>query len=396
MAMPRRLKFGIFMAPFHRLGENPTLSLQRDLELIQLLDRLDYDEAWIGEHHSAGWEIISSPEVFIAHALAQTKHIRLGTGVVSLPYHNPYMVADRMVLLDHLGRGRAMLGVGPGALPSDAYQLRLNPPRQRPQMDEALGVIMRLLRGEVVTHQSDWIDLREARLQLAPYSDPLFPVAVASTLSPAGPATAGKHGVGLISLSTFMPMGTTVAGQWTIAEQAASEAGQTIDRRDWRLMLPIYLAETREQAYRDVSLGAYAFQKEYFDQTLGRPLQYDGPPESFAEAMASVGGAIIGTPDDAVQAIKQLQELSGGFGGLLGLAHEWAPTAKVHHSFELLARYVAPHFQGSLEPLTAANRWSHENRELLNRNEVGGVVGAFKALNQPVPEVVHGIAPVEQ
>ncbi|MHB8575529.1 MAG: LLM class flavin-dependent oxidoreductase, partial [Dehalococcoidia bacterium] len=228
MTMPRRLKFGIFMAPFHRVGENPTLSLQRDLELIQLLDRLDIDEAWIGEHHSAGWEIIASPEVFIAHALALTKHIHLGTGVISLPYHNPYMVADRMVLLDHLGRGRVMLGVGPGALPSDAYQLRLTPQRQRPQMDEALGIIMRLLHGETVTYQSDWIDLRESRLQLAPYSDPLFPVSVASTLSPAGPATAGKHGVGLISLSTFMPMNTTVAHQWELAEAAAAEHGKLI------------------------------------------------------------------------------------------------------------------------------------------------------------------------
>ncbi|MHB8576359.1 MAG: hypothetical protein ACYDCQ_13620, partial [Dehalococcoidia bacterium] len=165
-----------------------------------------------------------------------------------------------------------------------------------------------------------------------------------------------------------------------------------IDRRDWRLMLPIYLAETREEAYRDVSLGAYAFQKEYFDNTLGRPLAYDGPPESFAEVMAASGGAIIGTPDDAIAAIRKLVDLSGGFGGLLGLAHEWAPTAKVHHSFELFARYVAPHFQGSIETTTAAQRWSSDNRALLNANEVGGVVAAFRALDQAVPEVVHGFA----
>src|SRR5207302_8466073 len=102
MAMPRRLRFGIFMAPFHRMGENPTLARQRDLELLQLLDRLDYDEAWICERHPAGWEIIASPEVFIAHALALTKHIKLGSVVVSLPYHNPHMLADRLLLRDHL------------------------------------------------------------------------------------------------------------------------------------------------------------------------------------------------------------------------------------------------------------------------------------------------------
>ena len=84
--LPDRMKFGIFLAPFHWKDENPTLSLQRDLELVEYLDHLGYDEAWIGEHHSAGWEIIASPEVFIAAAAERTKHIRLGTGVTSLPY----------------------------------------------------------------------------------------------------------------------------------------------------------------------------------------------------------------------------------------------------------------------------------------------------------------------
>src|ERR671915_2473881 len=108
------MKFGIFLAPFHPTGQNPTLALERDLELIQHLDRLGFDEAWIGEHHSAGFEIIASPEVFIAVAAERTRHIKLGTGVSSLPYHHPLMVANRMILLDHLTRGRVMLGVGPG------------------------------------------------------------------------------------------------------------------------------------------------------------------------------------------------------------------------------------------------------------------------------------------
>jgi len=121
------LRSGIFLAPFHDLPENPTLALERDMELLQLLDRLNYHEAWIGEHHSGGFEIIGSPEIFIAAAAERTRHIRLGTGVVSLPYHNPFMVADRMVQLDHMTRGRAMLGCGPGALTSDAYMLGIEP-----------------------------------------------------------------------------------------------------------------------------------------------------------------------------------------------------------------------------------------------------------------------------
>ena len=149
MTLPARLKFGIFMAPFHRLGEDPTLAIDRDLELIQWLDHLGFDEAWIGEHHSAGWETIASPELFIATAAERTRHIKLGTGVTSLPYHHPLMVANRMILLDHLTKGRAMLGVGPGALGTDAYMLGIDPLAQRLRMDESLGIIMRFatIRG---------------------------------------------------------------------------------------------------------------------------------------------------------------------------------------------------------------------------------------------------------
>ena len=183
----RGLNFGIFLAPFHRLGENPTLSMERDVELLQWLDHLGYDEAWIGEHHSAGWETIASPELIIAAAAEKTKYIRLGSGVTSLPYHHPFMVAQRWVQLDHMTRGRAMLGCGPGALTSDAYMLGIEPTTQRPRMLEAMDAIMRLLKCEErVTIKSDWFEMHDAKLHLAPYSDPHFEIAVASTITPFG------------------------------------------------------------------------------------------------------------------------------------------------------------------------------------------------------------------
>ncbi len=194
MALPQRMKFGVFLAPFHRVGDNPTVGFERDLELLQWLDNLGFDEAWIGEHHSAGWETIASPEVFIAAAAERTKHINLGTGVISLPYHHSLMVANRMVLLDHLTRGRVMMGVGPGSLVSDAYMLGIDPPTQRQRMDEALGVIMRLLtETEPVTYEAEWFTLKEALIHLRPYTQPHFPIAVASAQSPSGMVVAGKH-----------------------------------------------------------------------------------------------------------------------------------------------------------------------------------------------------------
>ena len=182
------MRFGIFLAPFHPVGQNPTLALERDLELIEWLDALGYDEAWIGEHHSAGYEIIASPEVFIATAAARTTHIKLGTGVSSLPYHHPLMLADRIVLLDHLTKGRTMFGVGPGALPSDAYMMGIPTDKQRERMEEALDIMLRLFRGERVSYECEWFTLRDAALQLLPYSD--FDIAVAAQVSPSGPRCA--------------------------------------------------------------------------------------------------------------------------------------------------------------------------------------------------------------
>ena len=138
----RGLRFGVFLAPFHRVGDNPTLALARDLELVTALDALGYDEAWIGEHHSAGWELIAAPELIIAAAAEKTRHIKLGSGVTSLPYHHPFLVAQRWVQLDHMTRGRAMLGCGPGALTSDAYMLGIQPATQRPRMLQSMDAIM--------------------------------------------------------------------------------------------------------------------------------------------------------------------------------------------------------------------------------------------------------------
>src|SRR5579859_6021099 len=252
-----RLRFGIFMAPFHPAGENPTLALQRDLDLIEHLDRLGWDEAWIGEHHSAGSEIIASPEIFIATAAERTRHIKLGTGVVSVSYHNPLWVAERAVLLDHLTRGRFMLGLGPGSLPTDAAMVGLDQSRTRELLAQGVDIIMQLLTtDEPVTIKNDRWDLREARLHLRPYSDPLFDVAVAAVASPAGPQIAGQHGIGLLSVGATQAAGfDALALHWNVMEERVDTYHTTVDRSSWRLVGLMHIAETREQAYRDVEYG---------------------------------------------------------------------------------------------------------------------------------------------
>ena len=303
------MKFGIFLAPFHRIGENPTLALGRDMELIEWLDTLGYDEVWVGEHHSAGWELIAAPEVFIAAAAERTRHIMLGSGVTSLPYHHPLMVANRFVLLDHMTRGRAMLGCGPGALVSDAYMMGIEPVTQRPRMDEALEAIMLLLRcEEPVTMKTDWFELREARLHLAPYTDPHFPIAVASTITPFGMVTAGKHGIGVLSIGAGLPGGPeALGGQWKIAEETAAQYGKRMDRKDWRIVVNVHVAEDDERALREVQRAERHETITYFEETLGRP---PGRSDDPLREGVRMGSTLVGSPEIVIRGIERLQGYS--------------------------------------------------------------------------------------
>ncbi|MGE3511628.1 MAG: LLM class flavin-dependent oxidoreductase [Vicinamibacterales bacterium] len=350
------MKFGIFMAPFHAPGHNPTLSLESDLDLIVHLDRLGFDEAWIGEHHSAGSEIIASPELFIMAAAERTRHIRLGTGVVSLPYHNPLWVAERMVLLDHLTRGRVMLGVGPGALPTDAAMLGLSPPQMRPLLEEYLPILLHLLRrDDPISHESARLTLRDARLHLRPYSDPLFDLAVAAVASPSGARLAGRYGLGLLSLGATVAVGMDVlAHHWSIQEEEAARHGQVADRRKWRLVGLMHLAETEAQARADVTYGIEHWFRYFQDVAAFPQMAVLGSRLDEMIDFVNSGLGVVGTPDRMVEQIRRLDAQSnGGFGVYLILAHNWANPEATRKSFELFARHVVPQVRSSAHQLQA-------------------------------------------
>jgi limonene 1,2-monooxygenase len=373
--MPARwpLRFGVFFAPFHPCGQNPTLALEYDLDRAVALDKLGFDEVWFGEHHSGGYELIGCPEIFIAAAAERTKHIKLGTGVTSLPYHHPWLVADRWVLLDHLTRGRCIFGAGPGALPTDAHIMGIEPVEQRRMMEESLDAILALFRGEEpVTRETDWFTMREARLQMRPYTSPHPEVAVAAMVTPSGPRLAGAQGLSLLSLSLQVPGGFAAVGEaWNVVtEQAERHGRRELDRRTWRILGPMHLAETREQAMEDCTYGLADF-ANYFGGGAGFvPLaaRVDGAPRSpreYVEAYAETGNVVIGTPDDAIAFIEGLLEQSGGFGTFLLLGHDWANPERTFNSYRLFAREVMPHFQNQLAAPAASHEWATAKRSEL-------------------------------
>jgi limonene 1,2-monooxygenase len=358
------MRFGIFLAPFHETGENPTLAMRRDLELIDHLDRLGFEEAWIGEHHSGGLEIIASPEVFIAAAAERTRYIKLGTGVASLPYHHPLVLADRMIQLDHQTRGRAMFGVGAGALPSDVYMMGRDPMRVRGMMEESLDAIMPLLRGEIVSATTDWFTLREARCQLPGYTRPHLDVAVAVTTSPAGAKLAGKHGVGVLSISATTEKGfEALATTWEAWSTVARQNAKSVHRSAWRLVSPVHIAETREQARANMRFGLQQWVR-YFNRVGALPVSTTGQGslDEDIDAMLASGLAVIGTPEDLIGQLERLWEKSGGFGCWLDFAHNWADVEATRRSYELIARFVVPHLRRANQQRIDALEWAASNR----------------------------------
>ena len=323
------MDFGIFMAPFHPVGQNPTLALERDLELIQLLDRLGFDEAWVGEHHSAGYEIIASPEVFIGIAAERTKHIKLGTGVSSLPYHHPLMLADRMV---HARPPHPRAHDARVSVPASSRRTRTCSASPRTRSGRAWRSRSTRSWRCCAARPSRWRRTASSCATRAcsckPYSDPCFDIAVAASFSPTGARAAGKHGIGMLSVAATAKQGMDLLGHhWNLWEEIALENGHIADRSKWRLVGPMHLAETREQAEKEVEYGIAQFSK-YFTHVLpAGPVQGDTPKE-IIENNKAAGFAVIGTPDDAIAKIDELVESSnGGFGGFMLFGHDWATPA---------------------------------------------------------------------
>lgn len=347
------LRFGVQLFPYHKPWIDPTTQFEDDIRLIEHLDRLGYDEVFVGEHHSTGWQNIGAPELLIAAAAGRTRSITFGTGVSSLPYHHPFILADRIVLLSHLLKGRFIWGIGAGSLAQDAHIIGVDPLEQRRMTEEALEAILALLAYDgPVTRKTDWFEINDAQLHLRPYNGTLD-IRVASQMSPSGPRLAGKYGVGLFQ---FGVMGAEdanpIADTWAIAEETAAAHGKTVDRRRWSALHLMHIAETEEKAREQVRWGLQDWVR-YMSNIL--PLA-ETDPDDFDGLVDEVNKSIfvIGTPEMARKRIETIQEKSGGVGSIVIGNTEIGNVQDTRDSYELLAREVFPHFTGQTKVRTDA------------------------------------------
>ncbi|MBM4298833.1 MAG: LLM class flavin-dependent oxidoreductase, partial [Deltaproteobacteria bacterium] len=298
-----------------------------------------------------GWETMPAPEMALAKASAHAHRVRLGTSVISVPFHHPYYVAERMAFLDHLTRGRAILGVGPCALVTDKILFGLPTEKLYPMMAESVDIIVRLLESpDPIDYDGQFWKFKQMRLQLRSYQEPRMPLAIASSGNAISLELAGKYGMLFLS-----PAGKNIRNnqskseQWKKVEAIAAKHGTPTSRDNWRVATCVYLAESKEEAWRDVE-ASIGRDMKYF-AAIGLKAPYESYPGQPLSEITPRSGAdrrdwIIGTPDEAIAEITRMQAELGGFGGLMLTTHEWVGTDKMRRSYELFARYVMPHFRG--------------------------------------------------
>ncbi len=353
------MKVGKFMMPLHPPEKDRTQTFEEDAECILLADELGFSEAWIGQHHTAGWEPIPSNDVFIANMLPQTENIRLGTGVTIITQHHPANIAVRLAYLDHLAKGRFNVGFGQGGVPTDWGLFDLPDPRAQGLMTlEAMDIVLKLWQEEAPFEFKGeyWnvkIDRKVPELGLGqllrPYQQPHPPIAMSIVKENSMAAsTAGQRGFIPISINMAPPH--KVKRQWELYCGGAAEGGQPEpDRSIWRISRSIFVGESDEEAREHALNGPFIGSLLYLRGMLALAGMLDLPkqnpemPDEAVDADYLIDNiAIVGSVDTVTRKLQDLYEVTGGFGTVLMIAHDWDDKARMRRSMELMAREVIP------------------------------------------------------
>ncbi len=350
------MRFGFFAMPEHFPWENWTLAYDRDIARMVKAEQLGFEEFWIGEHHSGGYEPVPMPELMIAKASAVTSRILLGTGVINLPYHDPFLVAERMAFLDHLTHGRLLYGFGGGGLPSDRNLLELDAQEASPRMLEALEIIERVLHArEPISHNGTFWQFNDRRLQVPPFqSKP--PMAIAGLTGTHNFALCGERG--FIPLSVYFSPShiennegvPDLVDHGNALDAGAIKAGRdpVLARAQWRITREDYVAESKAAAFAEIREGVEHSYKYLLGLGLGALMKRNTAMHDSAltfEWMVENIPWIVGSPGECIDQIRQLREQVGEFGTLLINCRDWVAEERFHRSMELFARQVMPAFR---------------------------------------------------
>jgi alkanesulfonate monooxygenase SsuD/methylene tetrahydromethanopterin reductase-like flavin-dependent oxidoreductase (luciferase family) len=370
------MQLGMFMQPVHDPARDYGEVLQQDRETIILADRLGFAECWIGEHVTATTEPITSPLIFLASLIGETRRIKLGTGVFCLAIKHPAIVAAEAAMFDHLAKGRFQMGIGPGGLSSDMDLFNIGADVNRGEMvKESIGAILKIWSGAppyeikgkfwdiAITDMSRAAEFGVGHI-VKPYQKPHPPLAV-SIMSPDSMSAfiAGMHGwIPISGASLVQPR--YIRSHWLKYCEGAAKAGRPEPRPEiWRVARSIMVMDSDGEAedYVADSNGTFNYFYRYMLGSFthrGAPwmIRPDGREQDESVDWLDCARSMLayGSPKTVLDKLVWLREMVGDFGTLTVTAHEWDRPEKQRRSLHLLVEQVMPRFEQHMQALRAA------------------------------------------
>jgi alkanesulfonate monooxygenase SsuD/methylene tetrahydromethanopterin reductase-like flavin-dependent oxidoreductase (luciferase family) len=358
------LKLGTFMMPLHPPKRNAWETLAEDREAILLADRLGYKEALVGEHVTDLAENVTSCLMFLASLAHETKQIVLGSGTINMPNSHPAAIAAQVAMIDHLLKGRFIMGISPGGLMSDAEVFGNFRKDRNAMFLESINMVLDIWKGEapynltgqffnVSTENTKILEIGQGAI-LKPYQKPHPPIVV-TAVAPfsKGVTEAAKRGWNPISANFLLP--EWVASHWTKFKEGRPDG----KGEDWRVAKSIFVADDEKTAkeYGHGPNGPYHF---YFKQLIrklvgagGRgnlfKLDQNEPDASITADSMTPKLVIAGTVDSVVEQILKFREKVGPFGTLYYPCHDWVDPKLARRSMELMAGQVMPKVNAALK-----------------------------------------------
>ena len=369
------MKLGIFMMPVHPLHRNPTETLREDRETVILADQLGYHDAFIGEHLTDQAENITNSLLFLATLIHSTKRIKLGSGTCNLSQQHPVLVAANAAMFDHLAQGRFILGVSPGALPSDAEAIGILDQDRNKMFAESIDVILKIWESEPpydidlpgnrfkVTTRKNLDAAMGTGIMPRPFQKPR-PEIVGTVVAPFSP------GVVLMGKRDFHPLSANfllskhLKSHWENYSKGKAEAGAKPDVKDWRVARTIFVADDDKTAERYGRSGAGNPYEFYWSQMLFKMKRgkrayvfkshKDQPDDEITLDYVLDNCVIHGSVNKVVDQLLALRQEIGDFGEIVYAGMDWVDPALAKRSMQLMAEQVLPRVNAAIGKSAAA------------------------------------------
>ena len=357
------LRLGYFAMPMHPLGRTWAATLAEDREAVIIADGLGFHDAFIGEHLTDRYETIVNSLLFLATLIPETTNIKLATGTTNLSHTHPVLIALQSAMFDHLSGGRFILGVSPGALPSDAEILGILDQDRGELFAESIDIITRMWELDAPYD----IDLPGNRFKVStartlseelgigfapkPLQSPR-PEIVGTVVAPFSKGIVAMGARDFHPLSANFLLDQWVATHWPKYAEGRESVGSVPQRDDWRVARTIFVADSEEMAReygRESSNSPYRY---YYNQMLNK-MRSAGRVELFKTHRDQDDDEITvdylldnlvvcGTPESVAEQLHELHEITGGFGEIVYAGLDWTDRRLAIRSMELMADGVMP------------------------------------------------------